>query len=559
MARTPAAPSNVTISLLPVSLSLVHIPRSRLPQLTHPILRQILQPNTTFFNVTCNEIELTLFAEHHNLADLDLIARQDRQSHRSRSGSGSSRRRALSDSDRVEITCENWNVLQIDSHSDQLDNSGARVHELSAPLAAAGISILYQSSYRSDFIFVKESRLHQVLCLLRTAGFDLYSSDAEPSSLGAMSPLASPPTPYEMIPHELGHEFSLESGAVLTRSVDTFVDALSASQKLNNALDQQKQTTFPHSARSTSHSPSPTDVSILSTELACVGLSDENMDNWALKIVKLVAFPDLIPLSSSSHLRHRHLSGRNAATKIPSETSTQIHWRSRAGSHSTETTTSSSSDGTDDGYVSHSPIGNEPFLPSPASHSYPDLSHTVQSSSPAFKRTSKCVTSPQPFSPIDPTPTRGLASVSSKPSSPFAKQGFTTTCQPVTVPFFSFTRTSEGSSLTTDASVLAALFPPSERHMLSCAGELEILENSPSYISCGDSEDITEGEEGIDGSTLKCLQIDLRRFGLDKHGLVNRYSRVLEQNGINHMYSSTYKTANLLVRVPLAFRVSPLA
>lgn len=34
------------------------------------------------------------------------------------------------------------------------DNSGARVHELSAPLAAAGISILYQSSYMSDFIFV---------------------------------------------------------------------------------------------------------------------------------------------------------------------------------------------------------------------------------------------------------------------------------------------------------------------------------------------------------------------------------------------------------------------
>jgi len=45
------------------------------------------------------------------------------------------------------------------------DNSGARVHELSAPLAAAGISILYQSSYMSDFIFVRprpigsESRL----------------------------------------------------------------------------------------------------------------------------------------------------------------------------------------------------------------------------------------------------------------------------------------------------------------------------------------------------------------------------------------------------------------
>ena len=176
-----ARPSNVTITLLPVSLSLVHIPRSRLPQLTHPILRQILQPNPTFFNVTCNEIELTLFAEHHNILDLDLIARHDRRAHRSRSGSGSGRKRSFAnDCDQVEITCEHWNVLQIDSHSDQLgmyswfcapcpplspsllDNSGARVHELSAPLAAAGISILYQSSYMSDFIFVRPPLVRSV-------------------------------------------------------------------------------------------------------------------------------------------------------------------------------------------------------------------------------------------------------------------------------------------------------------------------------------------------------------------------------------------------------------
>jgi len=36
-----------------------------------------------------------------------------------------------------------------------LDNSGARVNELSGPLATAGISIFYQSSYMCDFIFVR--------------------------------------------------------------------------------------------------------------------------------------------------------------------------------------------------------------------------------------------------------------------------------------------------------------------------------------------------------------------------------------------------------------------
>jgi hypothetical protein len=34
---------------------------------------------------------------------------------------------------------------------------------------------------------------------------------------------------------------------------------------------------------------------------------------------------------------------------------------------------------------------------------------------------------------------------------------------------------------------------------------------------------------------------------LDKHGLVNRFAQILDTNGIDHMYSSTYKTANLLV------------
>ena len=115
-------PSNVTISLLPVSLSLVRIPRSRLPQLSHPVLRQILQPKPSFLNVTCNEIELSLFAEHHILSDFECIARRDRHRLRSRSSSASARKRPAfdDDDDRVEFSCEKWKVLQLDSHSDQL-------------------------------------------------------------------------------------------------------------------------------------------------------------------------------------------------------------------------------------------------------------------------------------------------------------------------------------------------------------------------------------------------------------------------------------------------------
>ena len=112
----------VTISLLPVSLSLVHIPRSRLTRLSHPVLRQILQPNPAFLNVTCNEIELSIFAEHHTLHDFELISRRDR--HRKKLSRLESipglKPSPTHVREHVEISYEKWNVLQIDSHNDQI-------------------------------------------------------------------------------------------------------------------------------------------------------------------------------------------------------------------------------------------------------------------------------------------------------------------------------------------------------------------------------------------------------------------------------------------------------
>lgn len=82
--------------------------------------------------------------------------------------------------------------------------------------------------------------------------------------------------------------------------------------------------------------------------------------------------------------------------------------------------------------------------------------------------------------------------------------------------------------------------------MLICKDDLL----SPQNTSGSPEEREADHEFGI----LKCLQIDLARFGLEKHGLVNKFSRVLENAGINHMYSSTYKTANLLVRMGVFFK-----
>jgi len=92
--------------------------------------------------------------------------------------------------------------------------------------------------------------------------------------------------------------------------------------------------------------------------------------------------------------------------------------------------------------------------------------------------------------------------------------------------------------------------------MVICSDELDNVDNGD--LPDGDKEPEEGSEPTQLSGTMKCLQIDLRNFGLDKHGLVNRYSQVLQENGINHMYSSTFKTANLLVDKTHARRAQEL-
>ncbi|KAE9409960.1 hypothetical protein BT96DRAFT_953241 [Gymnopus androsaceus JB14] len=579
----------VTISLLPVSLSLVHVPRSRLSNLSAPIIRQILQPSPTFLNLTCNEIELSIFAEAHTLEDFEAIARRDRQKQRSRSGSGSSRKN-LSDkqaAEPVQISYEKWSVLQIDSHSDALDDAGARVYELSAPLAAAGISILYQSSYLSDFIFVKEARLHEVMSLFSAEGFDLYSGDSFPNSL-----LSPPPSPFG---DSRDGSDALPSGAVLTRT--RTAESLTSSIFISS-IDSGSQTP----SRTKSLSPTSGDVHILTPDLTCVGLSDEHVDQWSLKIIKLIAFPDLVPSSKRVTLKATPQSKPFFNALTPSS----VHYpRFRSSSDDSSLMYESSSSSSDaenddeDGYFSHSPTSlsenhSTSSLVTSAASSL-SISDSVKgtptptpsgmtiepplASISSHRPPSKHLMGPlSPLSPITTTPTASnsttfssLTSLTSSlrkyprsaSSGSRSASGKGTASSSPHVPFFNITRTLEGTSFTTDVDLLARLFPPRERYMVVCGGELdaadERIARQEEEEEFGLDESTSENDEsGGESGLLKCLQIDLRKFGLDKHGLVNRFSRVLEENGINHMHSSTYKTANLLVGKRHATRAQAL-
>ncbi|KAF8076651.1 hypothetical protein FPV67DRAFT_1472200 [Lyophyllum atratum] len=543
----------VTISLLQSSLSLVHIPRSRLHQLSHPVLKQILQPNPTFLNITCNEVELSLFADETVLEDFEPIARKDRHRKRSIANTGAGRPPGSRsrDIDPVEVSYERWSVLQVDSHSDQIDNSGARVNEVSAPLAAAGISILYQSSYMSDFILVKTARLQETMSLLADAGFDIYTgsetSPISPARTKARSSVhdfrTTPPPPPSMTRARSGTDPALAK-----------LDPISI---WNDPLSTADATTPPGNIQShprqKNTSPTAGEVRLLPSDLACVGLSEElGADHWGLKIVKLVAFPELIPSPAPPpYVPHITVPPsiittslyplRKPSTPLFDFSPPIVDPLGRSTKSPTPSGSTSDSSSEDDGYFSHSPQTKSSLsVVSSASRSETDLRELSPLPSP-FKHRSRHLT--QISSPLSPTAYR---SVDADPGQGTARSR---------VPFFSYTRTAEGSSLTADVYILAALFPRQERDMIICSGELDAADERLAGSHTGDFSD---DEDLEDGSILSCLQLDLQRFGLDKYGLVNRFSKVLEENEINHMYSSSFKTANLLVDKKHARRAQAL-
>ena len=357
----------------------------------------------------------------------------------------------------------------------------------------------------------------------------------------------------------------------------------------------------PMMSRSQSHSPSACEVSVLVPDLTYVGLSDEHAETWGLKIVKLVAYPDLIAGVTSSHSRSSSASEESSLPESPLEAEVVdasviiagAVRRMERGAESGSDTTTRVGAGSDKGecdlaMYEHSdqsmPWDEDLSCDADSSDEDEDLSPSPQPENleqgpgtrPCLSHndTLDTVASMGTIHPTRrPTQRRARSDSSSSSSSSSAAS----LASPI-VPFFSFTRTGEGSSLTAPVSLLAALFPPHERDMVICSDELDILDSRQASPET-EEDDESEADDTAPQGPLRCLQIDLRKFGLgeshgdasdrgellttyprtpDKHGLVNRFSRTLQENGINHMYNSTYKTANLLVDKAHASRAQSL-
>lgn len=362
---------------------------------------------------------------------------------------------------------------------------------------------------------MKESRLQEALSLFESVGFDLYTPDHAPSM--HRTPSCSPPRDSPTLLKDL----PTKSGAVLTRTrrgTNTSTSSGTASvggspSRESQPRSGQGDTEDSGGRRSKPQSPMKGEVHILSPDLVCVGLSDElGVDHWGLKIVKLVAFPDLIPLQTSN--KTSPMSSYPSVLSPLSELHSPVLMRLGRRRVSTSSTSSSSSS-EDDGYFSHSPTQHFSSLPTSASRSYTDLSKSTLSTSlkPPSKHIISTICPITPIHETKPSHVPGALSIITDTHTLGGCQAPSNTeILESRIPFFSFTRTSEGSSLTAEASVLAALFPPYERHMVMCSGELDAADarNNGLYDAPDELEETACNQGGI----FKCLQVDLRKFGL---------------------------------------------
>lgn len=465
----------------------------------------------------------------------------------------------------------------------------------------------------SDFIFVKATRLNEVIQLFDASGFSFY----DPSHAMSLSSFGSPHSEHfgsNSIVHDAVIGFgtgipgspasvSLQNFAVLSRTRSpsmTSLNALSLAMSRSNTLDDLRSaaagiktaqnsqnggssTTSP-SARTPKKSMSPTaaPVAVLTPDLACIGLTDSEASAWTTKIMRLVAYPEQILFHSSSW-RSTNVSTDRSSTPIDSPyRQSSSHPRVRLASPGLLSCDVESDNALEDGIplkdtfprVSRSrvPRGDpssqdvsSPISTSPGWSSEDDEEYysdsifrgrrpaADSSSTPSLvSATSNSSTRSLPehlemyckdrkrmaLSPIDTTANSYSQRPLSSPSLDLddfrarshARDAGDSRSHPI--PFFSFTRTGEGSSLTTDLRVLATLFKGEERNMVIYQGDL--LELGDELIDRAREDDglfeMHEPGDEVQG-VMKCLQIDLQKYGLGEPLLLaDQCKLMLESN-----------------------------
>ncbi|GAA6037496.1 hypothetical protein JCM8097_008217 [Rhodosporidiobolus ruineniae] len=608
--------TTTTITILPTHLRLVHIPLSQKEALMHSILDCWLfrRKDDPFFALCSNGVELSLFADAAAVRRCFGKYMAEGGGTGSRSGSGSSspgrggfanlaaqtqktdvlgkgKGKAVKEGEEKVVVGEDlWVALEIAFGGNGWEEAGARVHSLSAPLAARQLSILFLSTFHSDYILVRASSLALVTSILEEEGFS----------------------------------FSEPLDEREEREVDAF-------------LEEGEELEFGSSAGGDGTGSGRTTRR---------GSRD---DGLASMTSSLVLSDEGYPGGGGGH--GARSSSTPATTRTPSRSNSRSHSRSHSRNPSPSVSRSNSLNLRFSGSSSSCPPPpirsnsmsstlSPPLYPSTAINDSPALSPSItappgrslsllpdelvcvglSTASPAHEalwrqKVIEALFFPERVVPISPssssptTPRPGHRPLETRP----------TAAQPPPTPFLALTQTPDSASLTADVRLLRAGFLGSagggggageealftvgvgglegrwageegvrvrrttrdggageestteeewegDESALESASESEAEEEGYSTTpsdggewvgslksgTTAGAEDEGEDDEEEEGNgertLLKCLQLDLIRFGLDKPGLVEHYASLLISSGITSLlYQSTFGSANILV------------
>ncbi|CEP15611.1 hypothetical protein [Parasitella parasitica] len=219
------------ITILPSKVKLLHFPRSHLPHVTHAIVK------SCFFEDTKDSQYFFSFTE--NAYEISIVASKQIIENDFVPSLSMAQCHDMSSSS------DSYRVLQVDDEGGQ-DSSGKRISDLSGPLAQGKFSIFYMSTYQTDFVLVKERKLKQAVQLLQKHEFE-FDLDSIEQHLGG----SPPPMPFS------DNRLSMESDASL-------------------ALEEEFE------------------KSVLTDELQCVGLNPHCRSDWAMTVLKILSYPELI-------------------------------------------------------------------------------------------------------------------------------------------------------------------------------------------------------------------------------------------------------------------------
>lgn len=127
-----------------------------------------------------------------------------------------------------------------------IDFSGRRICEISEPLAEGRFSILYISTYQTDFVLVSNIKLNSVVNVLRQSNFEVEEEYDE----------------------RLGYN---------SFKVEEHIEE----EHVNRSMSPVDPTQF------------LLDINVLDNQLICVGLHRHFRADWVTTVLKILCYPDL--------------------------------------------------------------------------------------------------------------------------------------------------------------------------------------------------------------------------------------------------------------------------